>query len=355
SVSHTVRWVNGMAKLGHEVHLITMHEEEADKIDQRVTIHHLKIPAPFGYYLNVSKAKRLLKIIQPDLLHVHYASGYGTLARFINFTPTLLSVWGTDVYIFPYESKQKERILRKNLKAADFITSTSFDMRSQTQKFTSKQIEVIPFGIDTNLFHPTERNDVETIVIGTVKKLEHVYGIDILIKATAFLINKLRELGKEHLADRIRLKIVGKGPQLKELKDLTQEYRMDSITDFVGSVPNEEVPSYLNQIDIITAFSRSESFGVAVIVASECELTVIVSDVGGLQEVVQQGETGYSIPLEHMDEIVKKLARLVIHHEQRIQIGKKGRLFVKQHYMWEKNVLQMEKIYNKLVNNELMS
>src|SRR5699024_11469851 len=128
------------------------------------------------------------------------------------------------------------------------------------------------------------------------------------------------------LADRIRLKIVGKGPQLKELKDLTQEYRMDSITDFVGSVPNEEVPSYLNQIDIFTAFSRSESFGVAVLEASACELPVIVSDVGGLPEDVQQGDTGYSIQLEHMDEIVEKLSRQIFHHKQKLQMEKKGRL-----------------------------
>src|SRR5699024_486512 len=150
------------------------------------------------------------------------------------------------------------------------------------------------------------------IVIGTVKKLEHVYGIDILIKTTAFLISYLREHGHDDLAKRVRLQIVGKGPQLKELKDLTKEYQSESITEFIGTDPNEEVHNYLNQIDVFTAFSRSESFGVAVLEASACEIPVVVSNVGGLPEIVQNGETGFSIPLEHMDEIVEKLAKLVI-------------------------------------------
>lgn len=354
SVIHTVRWVNGMAELGHEVHLITMHEEQADKIDRRVTIHQLNIPAPLGYYVNVLEAKRLIKTIQPDLLHAHYASGYGTLARLINFTPTLLSVWGTDVYIFPYESRKKEKHLKKNLEAADYITSTSFDMKKQTEKFTSKQIEVIPFGIDTEHFKPQTRKDDETIVIGTVKKLEHVYGIDILIRVTALLIDELRKQGRTELADRIRLKIVGQGPQLDEMVALTKRLNIEAITEFTGFVPNEEVPHYLNELDIFTAFSRSESFGVAVLEASACEVPVVVSDVGGLPEVVKDQETGYCLPLDHTDEIVEKLASLVIHHEQRTNMGKQGRAFVKQHYTWKKNVLHMEMVYNRLINNELL-
>lgn len=351
SVIHTVRWVNAMVQRSHEIHLITMHDEKVDKFDKRVKIHRLKVPAPFGYYLNVIEAKRIVKKIQPDLLHAHYASGYGTLARLINYTPTLLSVWGSDVYLFPYESKRNEKVLRKNLMAADFITSTSKDMKRQTERFVSNPIEVVPFGIDIDLFQHTDVKDNDTIVIGTVKKLEHVYGIDILIEATALLISYLREHQHEDLANRIRLRLVGKGPQREELIHLTEKWNIRTMTEFVGYVANNQVVDQLNQMDIFAVFSRSESFGVAVLEASACKLPVVVSNVGGLPEVVQDGQTGFIVPLENMETIVESLARLVINEEKRRQMGKQGRSFVRQRYMWENNVSAMEKTYEKIIQS----
>lgn len=353
SVIHTVRWVNAMVNQGHDVHLMTMHDEKVDKLDRRVTIHRLNIPAPLGYYLNVLQAKKIIRKLQPDILHVHYASGYGTLSRLINYQPTLLSVWGTDVYLFPYESKQKEKILRKNLQAVDYLSSTSIDMKKQTEKFIShKPIDVVPFGIELNDFQPGEKESRATILIGTVKKLEHVYGIDLLLKSVASLITFLRENQMENLADQIRLQIVGEGPQRLELQALADELKIGAITEFVGLIPNEDVPEYLNNMDIFVALSRSESFGVAVLEASACEVPVVVSDVGGLPEVVDEGKTGYSLAADNTDQIVKRLAELVSDAEKRFEMGKAGREFVKEFYSWDKNVCEMEAVYSKICNME---
>lgn len=350
SVIHTVRWVNAMAQRNHDIHLLTMHGEDMDKFDDRVTIHLLKIRPPFGYYFNVMEAKRIIEKLKPDLLHTHYASGYGTLARLINYTPTLLSVWGSDVYLFPYESKSKEKTLRKNLSAVDHITSTSIDMKRQTELFVTRPIDVIPFGIETSRFRPKKTKVDDTIVIGTVRKLEPVYGIDILIKATGLLIQRLKEQSQTGIADQIRLKIVGKGPQQQELEKLAEEYHIRHMTEFTGQVPNDQVTDELNQMDIFAAFSRSESFGVAVLEASACELPVVVSDVGGLPEVVQHGETGFIHSLDDMDGMVASLIQLVSNQEKRQQMGEKGRSFVEQHYKWQENVSKMEETYHELVH-----
>src|SRR5699024_9535413 len=247
-------------------------------------------------------------------------------------------------------SNFKKRTLKKNLEFADRITVTSSALKEQTEKFIqpTESIKVIPFGIDLDLFEVTYRDDdKDEICIGTIKSLKKIYGIDILLRATAQLISYLRTNHYEQLADKIRLTIVGKGPELAHLQDLAEKLNISRITEFVGSVPNEQVPEQLKNLDVYCAFSESESFGVAVLEASACEVPVIVSNVGGLPEVVQDEQTGFIVNTEHEDEIVEKLYQLIISTELRGKLGKNARKFVKDAYKWQHNVTQMENIYSK--------
>lgn len=351
---HTVRWVNAMVERGHDVHLITMHRPDKDKIDDRVNVYFLPLNPPMGYYLNVFKVRKLLKQIKPDILNTHYASGYGTLSRLVNYYPTLLSVWGSDVYDFPYESKLKKKILIKNLKAATRIASTSFAMKKQTERFVNPAMPIVvtPFGVDLNKFYPRkDLKDPNVITIGIVKKLEEKYGVRYLIEAVYLLERKLEENNRHELVSKLRLLIVGEGSQFNELMDLTKKLKIDNITTFTGSVPHDEVPNYLNKLDIYCAPSTldSESFGVAIIEASACELPVVVSDVGGLPEVVKNGETGYVVQRKNANQIAEKLYELVIDSEKRNEFGKNGRNYVRSMYNWGENVERMEKVYEDLI------
>lgn len=349
---HTVRWVNAMVARGHEVDLITMHQDELNQIDHQVTVHTLQIPAPFGYYLNSFKAKKIIGNLQPDVLHVHYASGYATLARRIDFQPTVLSVWGSDVYLFPYQSKWNKRLLRKNLAYADKITATGTALRQQTELFVNheKYIDIIAFGINMALFKPNDQNNASNdIYIGTVKKLKDIYGIDILLQAIALLIDKLKSKAQHDIAASIKVMIVGSGPDLENLQQLANDLHISEKVEFIPDVANESVPYYLDKLDIYCAFSRSESFGVAVLEASACELPVVTSDVGGLPEVVDDNESGYITNIHDIPKIVEKLYSLVMDPVKRTAMGKAGREFVQNNYDWDQNVTEMEQVYQSVI------
>ena len=75
-----------------------------DQINKNIHQHQLKYKGGVGYYLNAKELRKLKKEISPDIINVHYASGYGTLARKSKLCPILLSVWGSDVYDFPNKS-----------------------------------------------------------------------------------------------------------------------------------------------------------------------------------------------------------------------------------------------------------
>jgi L-malate glycosyltransferase len=350
---HTTRWANALSERGHDIQLITQHKG-GDVLSERVKVHYLPFKGSMGYYFNAPFLRLLLKKIKPDLLHAHYASGYGTLGRLSGFHPSLLSVWGSDVYDFPYESNFKMSLLQKNLRAADVIASTSYVMAKQTNVICKglPEIQITPFGVDIHsFFSDNSKKNSDTITIGTVKKLSYKYGIDILIKGFAEARNSLEKEDK-NLALKLRLLIVGEGEERKLLERLASSLNISEVTEFVGPVPYSNVPNYLNKLHIYVAVSRldSESFGVAILEASACALPVIVSNAGGLPEVVEPDVTGIIVERDNYIALAKAIKLLVIEESFRRKMGQAGVERVLAHYTWDESVSIMEGVYKKAVS-----
>ena len=144
-----------------------------------------------------------------------------------------------------------------------------------------------------------------------------------------------------------RLLIVGDGPQRDELLQLAAQLGIAERTRFVGAVAHTDVPHWLHQLDIYAAPSRldSESFGVAVIEAGACGLPVVVSDAGGLPEVVVAGETGLVVPRDDVPALQAALKHLMLDPELRQRFGRQGRAHVEREYEWGQCVDLMERCY----------
>lgn len=345
---HTVRWVNVFAEHGHEVHAISI-KKPTETIHESVNTYFLPFDPPSGYYLNVFSLKKILKKIDPEVLNAHYASGFGTLARLSGFHPLVLSVWGRDVYDFPYESKLKMNIIQKNLNAADLICSTSEVMKKQTEKLlkSPKAIYVTPFGIDTSKFTPKTYYSDKVRVIGTVKTLTPKYGISTLIKSFALLLDKVSS------DEDLKLVIAGDGPQRKELEELAKSLNIDKRCKFLGKIPHDKVPEVLHTFDIFAALSESESesFGVAILEASACGLPVVVSDVGGLPEVVEDGVSGMVVQHNCPQEASEAFWKLYNDKEIRKEMGLSGIDRVDKVYKWEASYEKMLKVFEKNINH----
>ena len=136
----------------------------------------------------------------------------------------------------------------------------------------------------------------DLITIGTIKNLSKIYGIDILIKGFAIAYEKLIKTDLA-LAKKMRLKIVGSGDQKKILLDLISALDLNDIVYLKDRVKHNLVPLEMEEISIFCALSRQESFGVAVLEASALGIPVIVSNKGGLQEVVINEKTGLIIDI----------------------------------------------------------
>lgn len=344
---HTIQWVTYLADLGIDVQVISQ-QPIGESFPAHIPVHILPFKGFLGYFLNTIPLRKLLKELKPDVLNVHYASGYGTTARLTNFHPYVLSVWGSDVFEFPLRSSLHKYLLKKNLAAADTIASTSIAMRNQTQQFLSagRPISITPFGVDFSKFSRKQisKGHQSSVTVGTVKTLKHVYGIDILIHALAKVYNLLQQQNSK-LAEKIKFRIVGGGEDLHKLQQLAENLGIEHIITFVGRVEHDAVPQELAKLDIYVALSRQESFGVAVLEAQAMGLPVVVSNVGGLPEVVKQGETGYIVETENPDQAAEMIIKLVLDQQLRDEFAMNAEHFARQNFSWEACAQQMQKVY----------
>jgi glycosyltransferase involved in cell wall biosynthesis len=301
-----------------------------------------------GYLLNAWPLRRTLRRWSAQLLHVHYASGYGTTAMLSGFQPTLLSVWGSDVQEFPQRGPLQAMLLRRNLRSATALAATSRAMAQQVRCLTPERrdIAVTPFGVDLDRFVPPASGGARAaLTLGIVKTLAPTYGVDLLLRAFQGLA---ADPAVRATQPALRLLVVGDGPQRAELEALARALGVEAQCRFLGPVPHAQVPQWLQQLDIYVAPSRAESFGVAVIEAGACGLPVVVSDAGGLPEVVLDGETGLVVPREDVAALQAALKRLVLDAALRGRLGRTAREHVAREYAWESCVDRMMACYESL-------
>lgn len=355
---HTQRWASGLARLGVDVHVISQQPLQGT-LDRRVNLHIYPDRGVLGYFTMAIDARKLVSKINPDILNAHYASGYGTTAQLVNFRPWLLSVWGSDVYNFPYKSHIHKWGVVSNLMAADAVASTSHCMAAQTRRLAQSlaEIAITPFGVDCDQFSPVLKQQSlkcaqvknRPIVIGTVKTLAHTYGIDVLIKAFAIASRALAQTNAG-IGKRLRLRIVGSGPDEAALRALAVQQQISDAVVFVGSVSHAKVPDELRQLDIFAALSREESFGVAAIEAGAIGLPVVVSDAGGLPEVVVQGQTGLVVPKDNAKAAADALLHLILSPALRQQLGNTARAHVMTNYSWDASLENLVAVYQSAID-----
>ena len=342
---HVQRWAAALVERGHAVCVLSQHRCDPTLLAPKADVHWLPHEGTLGYFTNALALRRHLARWRTDILNVHYASGYGTTAALAGFVPTLMSVWGSDVYVFPHQSRIKGWLLRRNLRRATALAATSRAMAEQVRRLTPErgEIAITPFGVDLSRFSPApSRTASSSITLGIVKSLAPQYGLDLLLHAFAGLCADAQV--RAAYVD-CRLLVVGGGPQREALAQLAGQLGIADRTQFVGPVAHAEVPRWLHQLDIFAAPSRSESFGVAVIEAGACGLPVVVSDAGGLPEVVVDGQTGIVVPCNDVPALQAALKRLVLDPALRERLGRHGRAHVEREYEWGRCVERMEALY----------
>lgn len=337
---HTRRWVRGLREMGHRIDLITLIKDKDDDVGGI----SLDATGKWSYLTKIGKLRSLVRELNPDILHSHYASSFGFLASFVKHPRKILSVWGNDVIVFPYSNPLFKAIVKRSLKKAHYITATSQFLVQSVKRLDSniKGIRVIAFGIDPARFDYYQRIPKSKIRIGIAKSLRPKYGVDVLIRAFYLLSKHHRE---------IELLIAGRGEFESKYKQLVKDLQLDERVRFLGFIDHDMLPEFLHELDIFAmpSVSDGESFGVAAVEASSTGLPVVATRVGGVPEVVMDNKTGLLVEPRNDEELAVALKKLIIESDLREKMGAAGRKFVEKKYRWEQNLESMQALYYEVI------
>jgi glycosyltransferase involved in cell wall biosynthesis len=304
---------------------------------------------PLNIILNKKPIEKLMKKINPDILHVHYAGVNGVIGGLSGFHPLLLTAWGSDILIAT-KSIIVKPLVKFVLNRADLITCDAEHMKEAMIKLgvNPSKIKIINFGIDTQKFCPGPKNEnlMENLgisdyqIVISLRSLEPVYNVETLIKATPFV---LKEVPKTYFI------IAGKGSQAKELKKITDDLGIRDNIKFIGWVSNKELPDYLRASDIYVSTSLSDG-GIASSTAEAmaCELPVIITDTADNKKWIEDGENGFIVPTKNPEFLAKKIIYLLKNEDVRKKIGEQGRKTIKERNDYRVEMSKMEEIYKEL-------
>jgi N-acetyl-alpha-D-glucosaminyl L-malate synthase BshA len=146
---------------------------------------------------------------------------------------------------------------------------------------------------------------------------------------------------------RSRLVMCGDGPAREGAEKLAADYNISDDVLFIGQVPN--IADYLSVADLLLITSETESFGLAALEALACEVPVIATRVGGLPEVVRDGENGYLVGVGDVDAMAEWAVELLVDSDRRREFGRVGREWAVAQYNTEHVIPQYIALYENVL------
>lgn len=238
---------------------------------------------------------------------------------------------------------------------ADHVVTLADVMRDDilARGVPPERVTVIPNAVDVDAFVPVERDpglaqrwgiDPGDVVVGYISSLVPYEGIDLLVRACAELASSDR---------RVRLLVVGDGPERDSLERLASELLDAGQAVFTGRVPHDLVLAYYGLIDLFVVPRRPDRVCRLVTPLKPYEAmatgrAVIVSSVEALLEMVRPGETGESFEAGSVTSLCETLGRLIDDKEHRAELGKAARAYVCEHRTWRANADRYLALYEQL-------
>ncbi|MEN8005503.1 MAG: glycosyltransferase [Candidatus Krumholzibacteriota bacterium] len=307
---HTERWIRWFSDRGHECHLLTVQPGPVEG----VTVHDISSgfgPKPLRYGFSLLKVRRLLKRIKPDLLNTHFLTGYGYWGRFSGFHPNVLTVWGDDVYVTPFENGLKNRLARMALSDCDALTGDStdiLDVAADLGADPDRSFRVL-WGVDFDVFKPGadpqwKRNlgfaDEHLLYYSPRSYTQPYYNIDTVIEAAALV--KARE-------PRARFLFSGYEGDPGPFQRKAAAAGIEDVMAMVGRLPHREFATALQSCDVFISVPSVDATAVSLLEAMSCARGIIISDLPSSVEWIEDGFSGLVVPPRNAADLAAAMLR----------------------------------------------
>jgi teichuronic acid biosynthesis glycosyltransferase TuaC len=334
--------------------------EHTKKYDIHYPRYIYAVPKKYFYPITgISYSRFISKYVikniksEPDLIHAHfsYPDGYGMMKLAKKWrVPLVISALGTIERKVAYEGSYTSRQIIEAMNFADKVLSVSEDLKLHIVNLgiNEEKVHVVPNGVDTWKFKPAGKAHARALlnlpqdknIILFVGALRKIKGVDYLIEAAKNFVNTNTDLLMVGRDDGMR----------KNLEKRAHELKIADYIRFTGPVNHEDIPLWISASDILVLPSLSEGRPNVVLEALACEVPVVATDVGGIPELMVDGETGYLVPAKNPEELSIKINKLLEDKIQRENMGKLGRKSIIQRGLtWEAHAKKTVDIYSELL------
>ncbi len=350
-----------LAQRGHDVHFITNgHPARLSHFDENVYLHKVETGdyplfqnyTPYSLSLAV-KIREVAVNHDLDVVHVHYAIPHAASAYLAkqmlgpDRIRTLTTLHGTDITLVGMMPSFFE-VTRFTISVSDGITAVSNFLRDETveQFKVDKPIDVIHNFVDSEEFSPKCDPEIKRRLAPNGERLlMHVSNFR-KVKNLPVVLKVFNEVKKEQPT---RLILVGDGPEIEATERLASELGIAEDVVFLGD--QEYVAEILPVGDVFLLPSEHESFGLAALEAMSCGVPVVGSRVGGLHEVIVDGETGFLCDPHDVQCMTRLVLSLLKSEDYRRKTGDNARNRAIAEFGRDKIVSQYLDVYRNLLEN----
>lgn len=288
-----------------DLEILTHDEGAPSKLAKRPWMQLLAIP----YIL--SGAMRCAWICfrnKPAVLHAHWPFPHGLMAlvsKWIFRIPLVLNFHGAELLLVNKHPWVKH-VLRFVLGQADLVLANSSFTAGKIQKIRNVDVQISPYGTTVRASFNPKKNiqDTEPFKVLFVGRHIERKGIRYLLQAAALLQEEA-----------FAFRIVGHGDLTKDLVELSQSLQLQNVV-FTGKLSQEELAQEYAKSDcfvlpaIVDSKGDTEGLGVVLVEAVNAGLVVVASEVGGIPDVVINGQTGILVPERSPEDLVTAFRRL---------------------------------------------
>lgn len=345
----TRQLAHALKRRGHTVCIITAHgrlrcPDVSD--DDGIAVHRF----PFWEaiekrdpVLMLETHKRLTALktaFKADIIHGN-SLDVGTLfqvrSRHIAPVPSVITLHWTP----PAEYWIEDGVVGTLLRSATWIAAiSSHQMALIQQTLPERHTRASLFlnGLDAPQLPPTPIADgcQRILCIGRLVKDK---GFDLALTAFA-------RIHKEF--PNARLVVGGDGVERPTLEQLAGTLGIADQTDFIGWVSHDDVPALMNQSLMVVMPSRCEPFGLVALETGHMERPIVATRVGGLADIVADGETGFLVPEGDVDALAAAMAHLMQRPAEAVRMGRAGRKRAIAHFSGEHNTDLYEALFQRL-------
>jgi len=286
-----------------------------------------------------------------DVIHAHWsiAGIAGLIAARILDKPIVLNIHQGTIREF----SKIERILFENV---DYVVFNSSYTLSHFMRYARpRAFRIVPPGVDTERFRRQSSNLIhKDILSNSIMGRPVIFTLGRLVrwKGHRYLVEAVR-LVNEKL--KVHLLIGGEGALRQELAGLIRENGLEESVTFLDHIPGNLMNVYYSLADIyvqpsiIDESGTTEGLGVTLLEAMSCETPCIGSRVGGIPDIIRDGENGFLVNPANPEQLAEKILLLLRDKDLCARMGREGRRFVEENYSWNAKAAELMEIYSSLI------